>query len=112
MFDHRGRSGPGVPEQVVEVGHMDQPQVGPVGHRMPGDRHVAPRRVVLEVDGGNVDSGAAAEQLPGQFRLVGPLQDDDVDLFVAQPVGGNLDGRGGPVPGAGPAAAVGATVRA
>ena len=80
-----------------------------IGHRVaPQIVDPALGRVVLQVHGGQVPARPSAGEPPGELLLGGPLQHDRVDRPVPQPPGRYLDRVGGPVPGAGPAAPVGA----
>ena len=70
-----------VPEQVVEVGDVDEREVVAVGRRVAHVGDPALRRVVLDVDGGQVAAGRGPSQSRGQvLELVRALQDDDVDV--------------------------------
>src|SRR5690606_24524223 len=63
-----------VPEQLVEVGDVDERDVGAAGQRVAGARHVTRGGVVLDVHAGQV----AAEPLARQIELVRALVDDHV----------------------------------
>src|SRR5205085_3662460 len=117
VLDDRGGNGAGVPEQGVEVGDVDHPQVGQVGPVGGGVAHVVDAtlgRVVLDVDGGDVEPGTApAQPVLGQVvELLRALEDDDVDLIGPGPGLGrcDLDRVGRPVPRAGPPPTVGTPV--
>ena len=45
---------------------------------------------MLDVDGRDIASRPPAQPLLGKGELVRPLEDDDVDVLVAQPVMGHL----------------------
>ena len=62
--------------------------------------------VVLDIDGGQVRARCAPGELRGEALLGRPLQDDGVDLLVAEPGEGHLHGGPGPVPRPCPAPAV------
>src|SRR5690606_30815325 len=112
VLDDRDGGPPAVPEQPVEVGDVHDGDVGAVvqevaavGDDILGEADVGggpAGGVVLDVDGGHVASRPPPEPLLGEPQLVGPLQDDDVDVLVTQPLGGDLDRAVGPVEGVGP----------
>ena len=93
------------------MGDVHDRDVARVGQRMTLAAGAGVRCVVLEVDRGEVGSGPAAGPATNQLRLVRSLQHDDVERLVPQLLGRQLAHRGGPVPGAGAADAVGAAVR-
>src|SRR6185312_14430733 len=68
-------------------------------------------RVVLQKNRRELISGTPTEPLLGQLDFVQPLQNDDVDVFVAKLVGRALGDRGWPMPRARSAAPVGTAVR-
>ncbi len=112
VLDHARRRRAGVPEQRVEVGDVDEQQVVAVGRRVAHLGDPALRRVVLDVDGGDVAAGSAAEPVLGQvLELVRALQHDGVEVLVAQRLGRQLgDAVVRPVVGPRDADAVGAAV--
>ena len=79
LHDGGGRA-PGVPHERVEPGDVHEEHVVAVGEGMPGGRGRAPRRVVLQVDGGHVASGRPPQPSRRQLGLLGALQHHDVDV--------------------------------
>jgi hypothetical protein len=112
VLDHSPGRGPGVPEQVVEMGHVHQRQVGAVRGGVAHLGDAALRGVVLEVDRRQV----AARAPPGEpalaqaVELAGPLEDHHVDVELGRLGRSHLDRRGRPLPGERPTATVGAAI--
>ena len=102
VLDHARRRRAGVPEERVEVGDVDEQEVVAVGRRVAHVGDPALRRVVLDVDRRDVAARTAAEPLLAQvLELVRALEDDDVEVLVAQPLGRELgDAVARPVVGA------------
>ena len=108
-----GRPAPAVPGHRVERRDVDDRHVAQPGvpeGRMLTTHGVLGRRVVLQVQRGQVGSQPAAGPALDEVDLVRPLEDDDVDLRVVQLLRSHLPGARRPVPGLRPAAAVRAAV--
>jgi hypothetical protein len=111
LDDPRGR-GAGVPEERVEVRDVHEREVGPVRGGVAHLGDPALRRVVLDVDRGDVAAGApAAEPVLGEvLELVRALEDDDVEVLLADLLGRELPHPVGPGVGLRAPAAVRAAV--
>src|SRR5262245_9599221 len=90
VVDHSGRGGTVVPHQTVEVGDMYHWDVVTPRDRMNRVDGGGPRRVVFDIDGGDVDARTATEPPSRQLDLTGPLQHNQVDVFFVQPPPRNL----------------------
>jgi len=82
MLDDPGGGAAGVPEQAVEMGHVDDRQARLVGDGMAAVRHVALGRVVPQEQRGDVAPRTPAEPSFGEIQLVGPLEHDHVDVEI------------------------------
>ena len=99
VLHHRRRPPAAVPRHGVEVRHVgdeDVVEAGVVQHRVLAAHGVLRGRVVLEVHGGEVAPDPAAGPPFDEVDLVRPLEDDGVDLGVAQRLGRELLGGVGP----------------
>ena len=105
VLDHRGRRRAVVPEQLVEVGDVHDRDVGLVGQRVPGVRHVAVGRVVLQVDRGHVPARAAAQPLRTSSSSSGRCSTTTSTSSSRSWSGVTSRTDGRPVPGARPARA-------
>jgi hypothetical protein len=113
VLDHaRGRRA-GVPEEVVEVRDVDEREIAPVGGGMAHLGDAALRRVVLQVDRGDLAARPPAAEPPlGEpFQLVRALEDHDVDVRLGRLPRRQLDGVRRPLPRLRATAAVGPAVR-
>jgi hypothetical protein len=112
VFDDPARRRAGVPEEVVEVGDVDEQEVVAVGRGMAHVVDTPLRRVVLHVDRRDVASRPAAEPRLGQLgELVRALEDDRVEVLVGERLGRHLGHAIRPRVGARDPHPVGAAVR-
>ena len=108
VLDHRRRRRAAVPEQRVEVRDVADEQLVAVGGGVAHLGDAALGRVVLDVDRRHVAARPAPEPVLGQVvELVRALEQDDVDVLVAQRLGRDLAHRRRPVPRPRAAPAVG-----
>ena len=113
VLDHRGGAVTAVPRHRVEERHVHHRYAAQglvLRDRVDGAHRVPGRRVVLEVDRGQVASGTTARQALDQRGLVRALQHDEVQRFVREQLDRHLARGLRPAPGAGPAQAVAAAV--
>ena len=100
-----------VPVQPVEVGHVHDRDVAAVGERVTLARRRWPRVCCAPGRPRAGRSGPAAGPAANQVELMRALQHDDVERAASRSCSGaSSRDRGRPVPGAGPADAVGASV--
>src|SRR5690606_24072725 len=85
VVDHHGGRRLVVPHEFVELGDVDERDVTTVRHRVHTVYRKRARGGVLDVNGRNVVTESTAQPAFGQLELLGPLQHDQVDVFVAQP---------------------------
>ncbi len=80
VLDDVDRGLAAVPHERVEMGDVDDRDVVTLRERVARGRGVAPRRVVLDEHGREIDTGPPARPVLDEVDLLRALQDDDVDL--------------------------------
>ena len=110
VFDHLGPGPPVVPHQRVEVRDMHDRDPALLGERVPAG-HRLQWRIVFDEHRGHIDPCPQTAPQAKQVDLLGPLQNDHVELLLREFPG--RDGAGGrrPCVGGRQTTAVGSSVR-